>query len=145
MARIEKDVIIHATTQEIDEFAINARTWPEWSTGVEAVEVDHIFPEKGGKLNLKYKSAGLTFDIQFTTREIVHGSHVIWDMEGMINGYQHWTYVPAGGGAVKVSCLFEYTVPGGGLGALADKLIVERMNTANIESTLANLKKMVEG
>lgn len=144
MARIEKDVIINATTQEIDEFAINARTWPEWAAGVEAVEPDNVFPEKGGQVKVKYKSAGLTFDITFITRDIVHGSHVIWDMEGMINGYQHWTYTPAGSG-VKVSCVFDYTMPGGGLGAIADKLIVERMNTTNIENTLANLKKMVEG
>jgi uncharacterized membrane protein len=144
MARIEKDVIINATTQEIDEFAINARTWPEWATGIDAVEPDSIFPEKGGKLKVKYKSAGLSFDITFTTRDIVHGQQVIWDMEGMINGFQHWTYEPAAGG-IKVKCVFDYSMPGGGLGAIADKLIVERMNTNNIESTLSNLKKMVEG
>lgn len=144
MARIEKSVIITATTQKIDEYAINAPTWPQWVAGIEAVHPDGVFPEKGGELKVKYKSAGMAFDITMTTREIVHGDHVIFDMEGMINGSQHWQYEPAGGG-VKVTCIFDYSMPGGGLGAIADKLIVERMNTSNIESTLANLKKVVEG
>lgn len=144
MATIEKNIVINASTTSIDQYAINARTWPEWAAGVEAVEVDATFPEQGGQARVKYKSAGLTFDITFTTRAIVHGSYVIWDMEGMINGYQHWTYMETQAGYV-VNCKFEYTMPGGGLGAIADKLIVERMNAANIEQTLANLKRVVEG
>jgi uncharacterized membrane protein len=144
MATIEKSVIINASTEAIDKFAINPRTWPEWVAGIESVDPDNVFPEKGGVLKVKYGAAGMKFDISFTTREIVHGDHVIWDMAGMIDGFQHWSYISAGGG-IQVNCKFEYNMPGGGLGAIADKLIVERMNTNNIEQTLANLKKVVEG
>jgi uncharacterized membrane protein len=143
MARIEKSVTINADTNQIDAYAINAPTWPQWVAGIESVHPDGVFPEKGGELKVKYKSAGMTFDITMTTREIVHGDHVIFDMEGMINGYQHWQYAPDGKG-IKVTCVFDYSMPGGGLGAIADKLIVERMNTSNIENTLANLKRVVE-
>lgn len=144
MARIEKTITIDADTAAIDEFAINPTTWPQWFAGVEAVQSDGVFPEQGGQLKVTYKAAGMAFDVIMTTREIVHGDHVIFDMQGMINGSQHWQYRKAGSGTT-VTCTFDYTVPGGGLGALADKLVVERMNTANIENSLANLKRVVEG
>ncbi len=143
MARIEKSVVIQADTEKIDQYAINAPTWPQWVAGIESVHPDGVFPEKGGELKVKYKSAGMTFDVTMTTRDIVHGDHITFDMEGMINGSQHWQYVAEGSGT-KVTCVFDYSMPGGGLGAIADKLIVERMNTSNIENTLANLKKVVE-
>jgi uncharacterized membrane protein len=144
MARIEKSVIIQADTQKIDEYSINASTWPQWVAGIESVHPDGVFPEKGGELKVKYKAAGMAFDITMTTREIVHGDHVTFDMEGMINGSQHWQYAKEGNG-IKVTCIFDYSMPGGGLGAIADKLIVERVNTSNIETTLSNLKRVVEG
>jgi uncharacterized membrane protein len=144
MARIEKSVVIDADTAAIDEYAINAITWPQWFAGVEAVQPDGVFPEQGGKLKVTYKAAGMAFDVVMTTREIVHGDHIIFDMEGMINGSQHWQYTAAGSGT-NVMCTFDYDVAGGGLGAIADKLVVERMNTGNIENSLANLKRIVEG
>jgi hypothetical protein len=36
-------------------------------------------------------------------------------------------------------------MPGGGLGKIADKLVVERMNTSNLEKSLENLKAYFEG
>jgi uncharacterized membrane protein len=144
MARIEKSIVINADTQTIDQYAINAHTYPQWFAGVESVEVDGTFPEAGGQVKAQYKAAGVTFELLMTTREIVHGSHIIFDMEGMITGAQHWSYAPAGGGT-QVTCVFDYDMPGGALGAIADKLVVERMNNGNIENSLANLKKIVEG
>jgi uncharacterized membrane protein len=40
----------------------------------------------------------------------------------------------------------EYVVPGGAfLGAIADKLFVERQNQSDLEKSLAQLKAMLEG
>jgi hypothetical protein len=36
-------------------------------------------------------------------------------------------------------------VPGGGLGKIADKLVIERMNADNLEKSLANMKAILEG
>jgi hypothetical protein len=36
-------------------------------------------------------------------------------------------------------------MPGGGLGKIADKFVVERMNISNLEKSLENLKTLVEG
>lgn len=143
MATIEKSILINASTEEIDRYAIDANTYPQWFAGVEAVEVDDTFPEVGGTVAVKYKSAGLTLDMTMTSVSIEHGDHLTIEMEGMISGTQSWQYEPVDGGT-EVSCTFDYTMKGGGLGAIADKLVAERMNTQNLEKSLANLKEIVE-
>ena len=135
MATIEKNIVINASTEAIDQYAIDANTYPQWFAGVESVSVDNTFPEVGGKVDVKYKSAGLTFDMTMTSIDIEHGDHLTIQMDGMITGTQSWTYVPVDGGT-QVNCVFDYTMKGGGLGAIADKLVAERMNTQNLEKSL---------
>lgn len=144
MATIKKSIVINASTEEIDNYAIDANTYPQWFAGVESVEVDGTFPEVGGMVNLKYKSAGLTLDMTMKSLAIEHGSSLTIEMDGMISGTQSWLYEAADGGT-KVNCTFDYNMKGGGLGAIADKLVAERMNTQNLEKSLASLKQIVEG
>ena len=65
-------------------------------------------------------------------------------MEGMITGTNHWVYKPEGEGTM-IKAIFDYEMPGGVLGKLADKMVVERMNIENLEKSLNNLKKLAEG
>lgn len=143
MATIKKSIVINASTEQIDEYAINANTYPQWFAGVESVDVDDTFPEVGGTVALKYKSAGLTLDMTMKSLSIEHGNHLTIKMEGMVSGTQSWKYESIDGGT-NVSCTFEYAMKGGGLGAIADKLVAERMNTQNLEKSLESLKKIVE-
>lgn len=144
MATIEKSIVINATTDEIDQYAINANTYPEWFAGVDSADPDGTFPEVGGKVAIKYKSAGLTFDMTMESISIEHGDHLTIKMDGMISGTQSWQYSPADSGTL-VSCTFDYEMAGGGLGKIADKLVAERMNTQNLEKSLESLKQVVEG
>jgi len=144
MATIEKNIVINATTDEIDKYAIDPLTYPQWFAGVESVESDGKFPEVGGKVAIKYKSAGLTFDMTMESISIEHGDHLTIKMDGMISGTQSWKYEPADNGTL-VNCTFDYAMAGGGLGKIADKLVAERMNTQNLEKSLESLKSVVEG
>lgn len=144
MAKIEKSIVINASTDEIDQYAINPTTYPQWFAGVDAADPDGTYPEVGGVVAIKYKSAGLTFDMTMESLSIEHGDHLTIKMDGMIAGTQSWQYSPANNGTL-VSCTFEYEMAGGGLGQIADKLVVERMNTQNLEKSLASLKQIVEG
>jgi uncharacterized membrane protein len=65
-------------------------------------------------------------------------------MDGMISGVQTWTYGDAAGGT-QVNVSFDYHMPGGGVGKIVDKLIVERINKQNIEKSVENLKSVIEG
>lgn len=143
MAKVEKSIIIHADPESINRFALDPHTYPQWFEGVESVESDGVYPEVGGKVNLQYKSLGVTFTLVMTSREFQRGSTLTNEMDGMITGVQAWKLVPEGNGT-RVSVNFNYDVPGGGLGKILDKLMLERVNAENLEKSLENLKRVVE-
>jgi uncharacterized membrane protein len=64
-------------------------------------------------------------------------------MEGMIAGSYRTTY-EGQGAATKVTMRFDYEMPGAALGKVLDKLVVERMNAKNLDSSLSKLKELVE-
>jgi carbon monoxide dehydrogenase subunit G len=144
MATIEKSIVIHATTEQIDRYALDASTWPQWFAGVEAVDADGTFPEPGGVVDTTYKSMGATFHLTITSQDLEIGSHVVFEMTGMITGTQNWHYEPEGN-ATRVVCTFDYDLPGGGLGKALDKVLFQRTNSQSIEESLDNLKALVEG
>ena len=144
MARVERSIFINAPIEDIDAIALDGSRLPEWYEGVEEAHPDDTYPEVGGRLVLVYKAAGLTFNITLTVLDLVWSEYTTYRMEGMMTGTQHWTHTPEEGGT-RTATVIDYEVPGGGLGKLADKLIVERMNASNLEKSLANLKALVEG
>jgi uncharacterized membrane protein len=62
----------------------------------------------------------------------------------MITGTNRMAFEPEGEGT-RVTLGFEYEMPGGGVGKLVDRLVIERMNAQNLEKSLENLKALVEG
>jgi uncharacterized membrane protein len=144
MAKVERSILINASPEVLDGITMDGKRLTEWYTGVQKAEPDDKYPEPGGKIVLSYKSAGITFDLTQTVLEWVPGQSAKYKMEGMITGTNHWTYVPEGDG-MRVTSTFEYEMPGGALGKVADKLVVEKMNAENLEKSLENLKKLAEG
>lgn len=61
----------------------------------------------------------------------------------MITGTNRWVYQPEEAG-IRVTAVLDYEMPGGGLGQALNKLVVEKMNTENLEKSLSNLKALVE-
>ena len=74
----------------------------------------------------------------------MRGQFLSLKLDGMITGTSRWVYTPEGNGTTRVTCLFEYEMPGGGLGQALNKLVVERMNNDNVEKSLNNLKTILE-
>ena len=144
MAKVERSILIHASGDQIDVITRDGKRLAEWYAGVEKAEPDDVYPNPGGKIVMTYKSGGAKFDITQTVLERVDGQSAKYKMEGMITGTNSWVFTPEGGGTL-VKATFDYEMPGGVLGKLADKMIVERMNTENLEKSLNNLKKLVEG
>jgi carbon monoxide dehydrogenase subunit G len=144
MAKVERSIFINASPESIDAITADGTRLTEWYAGVEKVEPDATFPELGGTMKTTYKSAGITFELTQTVVERVPGQTATYKMEGMITGTNHWVYTPEGEGT-QVTATFDYEMPGGALGKVADKLVVEKMNTENLEKSLEGLKKLAEG
>ena len=144
MTRIEHSIWIAAPTDMIDSVALDAYRLHEWYPGIESAEPDGTYPNAGGQAFIKYKAVGITFDLTFTIQEIVWGEYVVFQIDGMIHGTNTWSYTPEGDGN-WLTVVYEYELPGGGLGQLANKLVVERMNDDNLQKSLHNLKAIIEG
>lgn len=144
MTTLERSIIINAAPEAIDSFTADARRWPEWYPGVEQAEPDDTFPRVGGVTKVVYKAIGTHFNITFTSIEYDYGRSLAYTMDGMMTGTVRYTLTPEGSGT-RVTGRFDYDVPGGGLGKVLDKLLLERMNADNLEKSLANMKASIEG
>lgn len=144
MTTVERSILINTPVGPIETIMDDARRLPEWYAGIEQAVPDDVFPEVGGKVELVYRAAGVTFTLTQTSLERAPGRGGVNQMEGMITGTNHLTYTPEGE-STRVTMRFEYQMPGGGLGKVVDRLLVERMNAQNLEKSLANLKALVEG
>ncbi len=60
-----------------------------------------------------------------------------------MKGRARWELTPEGDGT-RLTTTFDYALPGGVLGRIADALIVKRINAKSLEKALHNLKGLVE-
>lgn len=144
MTVLERNTLIHASLEAIDNLAMDCARWPEWYPGVQEANPDNVFPQVGGRISIAYKTAGIGFNLTFTLVDYAFGELVSYDIEGMMTGNTRYILQPQADG-VLMTARFDYQVPGGGLGKIADKLVIERMNADNLEKSLANMKAILEG
>jgi hypothetical protein len=144
MTTVERSILINASTDAIDAVALDGHRLSEWYVGIEQAAPDDLYPEVGGQVSLVYKAAAVTFSLTLTVQQLVRGHHISYQMSGMMVGTQEWSYTP-GNGQTHLTAQVKYDMPGGALGKIADKLVVEGMNARNLEESLENLKKLAEG
>jgi carbon monoxide dehydrogenase subunit G len=143
MAIVQRSIQIKASPQEIMARLNDAGSWPDWYPGMAELNMTAPFPEEGGKVAFKVKSAGLSMPITETVLEYQPDKLQVFQMEGMLSGRARWELTPEGDGT-RLTATFDYALPGGVFGRIADALIVKRMNGKSLEEALHNLKALVE-
>jgi uncharacterized membrane protein len=121
----------------------DASRWPEWYPGLTEPNIAAPFPEEGGKVASKVKSAGMSMPITETVLDYQPGKLQLFQIEGMMSGRARWEVTPERDGT-RLTTMFDYTLPGGVFGKIADALIVKRMNGKSLEEALHNFKALVE-
>lgn len=144
MATVERDIFINRPPEQVAAYMDDARRWPEWFAGVQSTEPEAGHPAVGSAVKVAYKSMGTTFHLTMTLEAYQRGKLANYKMDGMITGVNNFTLVPENGGT-RVKAYYDYDVPGGGLGKIFDKLVLERANTENLEKSLTTLKAKLEG
>jgi hypothetical protein len=144
MARLESSVFVNAPVEYVENVLFDGYRFPEWVVGVTQAQPDGAFPNPGGAVDLVYSVVGLNFPIKLYSSEVVTGEYATTQFEGAINGTNYWTFQPEGDGT-WVTCVFEYEVPGGGLGQKINEMMFEKKNAENLEKGLNNLKALAEG
>jgi carbon monoxide dehydrogenase subunit G len=143
MAVVQRNIQINAPPQETMALLSDASRWPDWYPGMTEVNVVDPFPEQGGKVTFKVKSAGVTMAITETVLDYQPDKLQLFQMEGMLSGRARWEVTPEGDGT-RLTTTFDYSLPGGVIGKLADGLIVKRLNGKSLEDGLNNFKALAE-
>ncbi len=143
MATVQRNVQIKASPQETMALLSDASRWPDWYPGMTALDITAPFPEAGGKVSFKVKSAGLSMPVTETVLEYQPDKLQLLEMEGMLSGRARWEVSPEGD-ETRLTTTFDYTLPGGMLGKFADALMVKRMNGKSLGEALDNFKALVE-
>ena len=66
MAIVQRNVEIKASPQETMALLSDASRWPDWYPGMTDLKITAPFPEEGGKVAFKVKSAGMSLPITET-------------------------------------------------------------------------------
>ncbi len=142
--RLEHSVFVNAPTENVEAVLYDGHRLPEWVAGVTQAQPDGSFPNPGGAVQLVYSVAGVNFPVTLYSVELFPGESATTQFEGAINGSNYWTFQPDENGT-WVTCVFEYDVPGGGLGQAIDRMVFEKKNAENLERGLNKLKALAEG
>ena len=143
MAHVQRSVAIKAAPEETMAFLSDASRWPDWYPGLTDIHVVDPFPEKGGKVTFKVKSAGVSMQITETVLDYQPGKLQLFQMEGMLSGQARWELIREGDGTV-LTTTFDYVLPGGVFGRIADALLVKRLNAKSLGEALQNCRAIVE-
>ena len=89
------------------------------------------------------KSAGMSMAITETVLDYQPGRLQLFQMEGMLSGRARWELTEEGDGT-HLTTTFDYTLPGGVFGKIADALIVKRINGKSLQEGLQNFQALVQ-
>jgi uncharacterized protein YndB with AHSA1/START domain len=143
MAIVQRNVQINASPQKTMALLSDASRWPDWYPGMTAINIAAPFPEEGGKVAFKVKSAGMSMPITETVLDYQPGKLQVLQMEGMLSGRARWELTPEASGT-RLTTTFDYALPGGVFGKIADALVVKRMNAKTLQEGLHRFKALVE-
>jgi len=144
MAVVTRDVQIDASPTAVMERLSDAQLWPDWYPGMTSIQITAPFPDVGGKVAFAVKSAGVTMTIRETVVGYEPGRLQHLEMEGALRGLARWDLTPEGEGT-RLTTTFDYSLPGGPIGRIADALFVKRQNARALQQGLQNFKALVEG
>ena len=146
MARFEASILIERPVDEVFQFLTRAENFAIWEAGL----VDNVAdrdgaPEVGSTGRASIKVLGRTFEIHWIVDEIEPDHHVAISVDwGAGQGAVRWTCEPDDAGTrFTISYESDDPPPANIFGNLT-RLFVERVQQRNLETSVANLKRLLE-
>ena len=142
MQTVEKSIVINAPVEKVFEYIDNPLNNPEWLIGM--MDVGDVVGEPGVGRHFEwtFKMVGIPLKGQSKTMEHTFNSRIVTESEGGITSTWATDLEPEGDGT-RLKIKVDYTVPIPVLGKLAEHLIAKQ-NERNLESSLENIKQMLE-
>jgi len=142
MAIIHKSILIHAPVDKVFHYLTDPRNMPEiWPA---MVEIRKVTPNPNGGTNFGwvYQMAGMHFEGESQTTEIVPNSLYVTHSTKGIESTFRWEFASVKNGT-QINLETEYKIPIPLLGKLAEAVILKQ-NEHEAETTLKNLKDRME-
>ncbi len=146
MVHMEKSIVIDAPLARVATLGTDPHRWHTWFAGLTEPEKVTGNGDTGTVVEHHYLMMGIRVPV--TSRVIertMTPEECQWQgaIEGPLNGKQHWSYV-AEGDKTRVTARVDYTIPGGILGQIANRLVIQRIEERKLQHTLENLKLLSE-
>jgi uncharacterized membrane protein len=143
MHKVQRTIDIKAPVQRVYDFIAQPTNLPGiWPS---MVEVSNVVTRSGDARDFDwvYKMAGVRLKGHTTTEETRPGAFLRTRTEGAIQSTFRWTFKGLDGMGTKLTCEVEYTIPVPVLGKIGEALVA-KLNEREMETTLANLKDVME-
>jgi uncharacterized membrane protein len=142
MSSISKSITINAPIEKVFAFMNDPMNLPEiWSSMVE-IKNARINKLGGYDFGWVYKMAGLKFDGESATTELIKNKKIVTESTKGIRSKFVWNFDYAKD-QTHMTLEVEYTIPNPLINKLADGFIT-KTNETEAESTLKNLKSRME-
>jgi uncharacterized membrane protein len=142
VAKVEGTVHINAPPEQVLEAVLHIPGLPDVIPSLEKVW-DIQGHGVGCTYQWQYKMSGVGFQGGAEITEATPQRAVLKTSGGIPSTWVYEFTPAASGTDLKLSV--DYTVPGAALGAIADKLVVERQNQKEVKESLVNIKARLEG
>lgn len=146
MAHIESHIDIAAVPEDVFAVLTDLDRLSEWATiVVDSREVSTRPLTEGCTFRQTLRILGQELDTEWQVTGLAAG-RVAYQATSAMGGRLEMTQTvkPHNGGS-RVELDIDYDLPGGFLGALVDKAVVEAQNEREAERSLQNLKELLDG
>lgn len=142
MSRVEGSTVINTPPETVLEALEDVANAHEWVPSLEKIW-DIQGKGTGCSYKWKYKLGAVSFNGS-TQITMSTPTRFVMNTTGGVPSKWIWTMSQVDGGT-KLNLAIDYEVPGAALGAIANRLVVEKQNERELTQALSNLKERLEG
>lgn len=144
MSEIKQSIVINAPVSKVFEFVTNPANWPRYVTNLMDVkDMSPDIPAKGSTFTYQYKIMGFKVEGKGTVTENVKDKSFVLSFESVVPIKESYDFVDRGNGTTEFFFNLQYEVPGQIL-AVANKLLIEKLNTIEAKNVLQKIKAECE-
>lgn len=144
MSEIKQSVIIKAPASKVFEFVTNPANWPRYVTNlVDVKDMSPDIPAKGSTFTYQYKIMGFKVEGKGSVTENVKDKSFVMSFESVVPIKERYDFSDRGDGTTEFFFNLQYEVPGQIL-AVANKLLIEKLNTIEAKNILEKIKAECE-
>lgn len=145
MAHIRLTRNIGAPIGRVFDVVTSPANWTRYVTSLMDVrDLSPDAPKKGSTFKWEYKMFGVRFKGKGTVTDYVRNKGFGLALEGKFPIKESYDFVDKGD-STDLTVVVEYNVPGDFLGAMANKLVIEKLNVLEAKNVLDKVKTLCEG